>query len=397
VSRPRIGIVGAGIVGLAVARRLQAARGADVTVFDKETEVATHQTGRNSNVVHSGVYYKPGSLKARLSRRGVGLLKEYCLANGLPYEEPGKVIVAVDEAELPRLEQLAARAVENGIPDTRLISAAELRDREPSIVGLKALLIPSTGIVQYKAIAEALAAEIVAHGGEMVLGQEVVSIKADAGSTRVFTSHGERTFDYVIACAGLGSGKLARKAGASSDPQIVPFRGEYWELVPERSSLVNGLVYPVPDPRYPFLGVHFTPGIDGHVHVGPNAVPALALEGYRWRDVSVPDLWRSWTYPGTVRLAAKNLRMGIREITGSLSKSVFLRRAQAYLPDLVGSDLVRAGSGVRAQALGRDGALVDDFAIDRTPGLTVVRNAPSPAATASLAIAERIVEELPAI
>lgn len=394
MAAPRIGVIGAGIVGLAVARRLQQKLQADVTVLDKENVVAAHQTGHNSNVVHSGVYYPPGSLKATLCRRGVGLLRAYCMERGLPYDELGKVIVAVQTDELPRLHDLAKRAVDNGIPDTRVIDRAELREREPHVDGLAALLIPSTAVVSFPAIAEEFRADIEAAGGQFRLGSPVVEIASRDGGVVTTTDADEFVFDHVVVCAGLQSSMIAEMAGAPRDPEIIPFRGEYYSLVASRSDLVKGLVYPVPDPRYPFLGVHFTRGIDGHVHVGPNAVLALAQEGYRWRDVNVRQLWRSVSYPGMLRLARHHWRMGASEIVGSMSKSVFLRRARAYIPELTASDIVRAESGVRAQALKPDGNLVDDFVIHRLAGMTFVRNAPSPAATASLAIAEHIVDAL---
>lgn len=393
-SAPRVGVVGAGIIGLAVARQIARTVAADIKVFDKESSVASHQTGHNSNVVHSGVYYKPGSLKAVMTRRGVDLLRSYCLDRDLPYRELGKVIVAVDPSELPGLHDLAERAKENGIPNTRLIDSAELREREPSVEGIAALLIPSTGVVEFPRIAHSLADDVVARGGELLLGQEVTSIAARGQSVRVQTSKAAVSVDHLVVCAGLQSAQLAGFMGAPRDPEIIPFRGEYYELVPERSDLVRGLVYPVPDPRYPFLGVHFTPSTTGHVHVGPNAVLALAQEGYGWGDVSLRDLRRILSYSGMWRLAAQHWRTGVREVIGSASKSVFLKRAQVYIPTLTRSDIARSGSGVRAQAVRSDGSLVDDFVIDQLPGVTLVRNAPSPGATASLAIAEYVVERL---
>ncbi len=387
----RVGVVGAGIVGLAVARQLQQAMHVDVTVIDKEHTVAAHQTGRNSNVVHSGVYYPPGSLKATLCRRGGALLRSYCDEHGLPYEELGKVIVALRDDELPRLHDLAGRAEANGIPGTRLIDASELRDREPHVRGLSALLIPGTAVVDFRLIAERLAADVVQRGGELILGQPVTDIDVRSSGVHLATDAHERVFDHVVVCAGLQSSLLARLVGAPPDPEIIPFRGEYYEIVPERSDLIRGLVYPVPDPRFPFLGVHFTRGLGGHVHVGPNAVLALSQEGYRWSDVRLGDFWRTVTYPGMRKMARQHWRMGAREVGGSASKSIFFRRARAYVPDLSRSDLVRSGAGVRAQAVRRDGSLVDDFVIDHQPHVTLVRNAPSPAATASLAIAEHIV------
>ncbi len=390
----RVGVIGAGIVGLAVARRLQQAMNVDVTVIDKESTVAAHQTGHNSNVVHSGVYYPPGSLKAILCRRGGELLRSYCTERQLPYEEFGKVIVAVRDDEIPRLLDLASRAQANGIPGSRVIEPSELHDREPHVAGLSALLIPGTAVVDFRIIAERLATDVVENGGELVLGHAVTRIDAQSSVVHIATDVHEQVFDHLVVCAGLQSSLLARLAGAAPDPEIIPFRGEYYEIRPEHTDLIRGLVYPVPDPRFPFLGVHFTRGLGGHVHVGPNAVLALSQEGYRWSDVRLRDFWRTVRYPGMRKMARQHWRMGAQEVGGSLSKSLFFRRARAYVPDLTRADLVRAGSGVRAQALQRDGRLVDDFVIDHQPHVTLVRNAPSPAATASLAIAEYIVREM---
>ena len=387
----RVGVVGAGIIGLAVARRLQQAMNVEVTVIEKEHTVAAHQTGHNSNVVHSGVYYPPGSLKARLCRRGSELLRTYCTERALQYEEVGKVIVALRDEEMPRLFDLASRAEANGIAGSRLIDASELRHREPHVQGLSALLIPGTAVVDFRSIAEQLATDVAQAGGRIILGHAVKEIATRSSAVHVATDAGEQAFDHLVVCAGLQSSLLARLAGASSDPEIIPFRGEYYEIVPERADLIRGLVYPVPDPRFPFLGVHFTRGLGGHVHVGPNAVLAMSQEGYRWRDIKGRDLWHTLKYPGMRTMASRHWRMGAREICGSASKSLFLHRARAYVPELSRNDLVRSGAGVRAQALHRDGSLVDDFAIDHQTRVTLVRNAPSPAATASLAIAEHIV------
>jgi (S)-2-hydroxyglutarate dehydrogenase len=390
-STARIGVIGAGIIGLSVARRLLQTMSVEVTVIDKESTVAAHQTSHNSNVVHSGVYYSPGSLKSKLCRRGGELLRAYCAERQLPYDVVGKVIVALREDELPHLFELANRAKANGIVGSRLIDAAEFRGREPHVRGLSALLIPETAVVDFRRIAEVLAADIVRSGGDVILGHPVTEIHVGNNTVRVATEVDEQIFDHLVVCAGLQSSQLARMVGASSDPEIIPFRGEYYEIAPGRTDLIRGLVYPVPDPRYPFLGVHFTRGLDDNVHVGPNAVLALSQEGYRWSDIRVRDVWRTARYPGTRKMARQHWRMGARELCGSVSSSIFLRRAREYVPELTSTDLVRSGTGVRAQALHRDGRLVDDFVIDHQPRLTLVRNAPSPAATASLAIAEHIV------
>jgi (S)-2-hydroxyglutarate dehydrogenase len=394
VTTARIGVIGAGIVGLSVALRLQQAMEVEVTVIDKESTVAAHQTSHNSNVVHSGVYYPPGSLKARLCRRGGELLRAYCAERRLPYREVGKVIVAVRDDEMPRLFELVTRAKANGITGARLIDASELREREPHVQGLSALLIPETAVVDFRIVAEQLAGDIEGRGGEVILGHPVLGIDVRSTGVHVSTDAHQLVFDRLVVCAGLQSSLVARMVGAAPDPEIIPFRGEYYEIPPEHAELVRGLVYPVPDPRYPFLGVHFTRGLGGHLHVGPNAVLAMSQEGYRWSDVRLRDVWRTFKYPGMRKMARQHWRMGAREIGGSMSKSVFLHRAQAYVPDLMRTDLVRSGAGVRAQALHRDGSLVDDFVIDHQARVTLVRNAPSPAATASLAIAEHIVGEM---
>jgi len=390
----RIGVVGAGIVGLAVARRLAEVTGAEITVFEKEDAVATHQTGHNSGVVHSGIYYKPGSLKATLCRRGVGLLRGFCAEHGLAYNEIGKVIVARDEVEVTRLRDLETRAAGNGVPGVRSLGPEELREIEPHVVGLAALHSPTTAIVDFKAVARALAEDVAELGGQILLGHAVTRIDRDGEGVAVYSNGGRYQFDRLVLCAGLQSDTVAKLAGDDPGPAIVPFRGEYYRLVPERAHLVNGLVYPVPDPAYPFLGVHLTPRIDGTVDVGPNAVLALATEGYRRLDVRPGELLRTLAWPGTTRLFRRHWRMGVHEYHGSLSKRAFTAAARAYVPELTTADLVAAPAGVRAQAVDRDGSLVDDFRISALGPVTAVRNAPSPAATSSLAIAEHVVDRL---
>ena len=391
----RIGVVGAGLVGLAVARRLAEVLGATVTVFDKETDVAVHQSGHNSGVVHSGIYYAPGSLKATLCRRGVGLIKDFCAEHELEYREIGKVVVARNEAEVVRLRDLEQRAHANGVPGVKWLGAEELREIEPRVRGLAALHSPSTAIVDYRGIARAMAGDLEKHGGQLLLGRAVTGITPVGERVGVQDGRGERhVFDSLVVCAGLQSDAMARLAGDTAGPAIVPFRGEYFRLVPQRADLVRGLVYPVPDPAYPFLGVHITPRIDGSVDVGPNAVLALAREGYRRRDVNLLDLGRTLAWPGTLRLFRRHWRMGAHELYGSFSKRVFTAAAQDYVPELTVRDLVRAPAGIRAQAVDRDGSLVDDFRISTLGPVTAVRNAPSPAATASLAIAEHVVDRI---
>ena len=403
----RVGVVGAGILGLAVARRVtQVMPGAEVTVLDKEDRVAAHQTGHNSGVVHAGLYYPPGSLKATLCRRGTTLLRAFCEQHGLPYDECGKLVVAVDDSERPALERIRQRSVANAVPGLRELDAAGLREVEPHAAGVAALHSPHTAITDFVAVSRALAREVQDGGGRVLLGRAVTGVERTAtgpGGVVVTTRRsglsraddGERfTFDRLVVCAGLQSDVVARWAGDDAGPAIVPFRGEYWTLRPERTSLVRGLIYPVPDPAYPFLGVHFTRRVDGRVDVGPNAVLALAREGYRRRDLAPRDLRDTLAWPGFQALARRHWRMGAAELAGSASRTLFMRRARRYVPEVTAADVVPAPAGVRAQAVDRDGSLVDDFRISGLGPVLAVRNAPSPAATSSLAIAEHVTERL---
>lgn len=384
-------MVGAGIVGLAIARRLAETRpGVTVTVLDKEDRVAAHQTGHNSGVAHAGLYYAPGSLKATLCRRGIGLLKEYCTGRNLPYEECGKVVVARDASELAALEEIEHRATANGVPGLRRLTGGELREIEPHAAGVAALHSPTTAIVDFPAVARAFADDVAGGGGEVRLGFEVVRLGRAGDRVTVASPHEELTFDRLVVCAGLHSDRVARLAGDSPAPAIIPFRGEYYRLVPSRTDLVRGLIYPVPDPRYPFLGVHFTRRVDGGVDVGPNAVLALAREGYRRRDIRPRDLWETIRWPGFRHLARRHWRTGARELYGSAVRRAFVAEARGFVPSLRAADVVAAPAGVRAQAVDPDGSLVDDFRIGRVGPVVTVRNAPSPAATSSLAIAEHI-------
>lgn len=389
----RIGVVGAGIVGLAVARRLtEDAPDATVTVLEKEDGIAQHQTGRNSGVVHAGIYYAPGSLKATLCRRGVGLLRAYCDERGIPIEDCGKLVVALDATELDRLRELERRAAANGVPGVRWLERDELREIEPHASGVAGLHSPTTAITDYRAVAAAFADDVRAAGGSVVCGAAVRRITPGQASVRVQTEEDTFDLDLLILCAGLQSDRVARLAGDHPDPAIVPFRGEYYRLRPEREHLVRGLLYPVPDPAYPFLGVHFTRRVNGGVDVGPNAVLALAREGYRRRDVRLGDLRATLGSRGFRALARKHWRMGAHELRGSLSKRAFAAEARRYVPDVSPDDLVPATAGVRAQAIDPDGSLVDDFRIHRLGRVVAVRNAPSPGATSSMAIAEHIAE-----
>ncbi|MFD8816799.1 L-2-hydroxyglutarate oxidase [Streptomyces sp. NPDC059627] len=386
-----VGVVGAGIVGLATAREIALRRpGTRVVVFEKEQEVSRHQTGHNSGVVHAGIYYTPGSLKADLCVRGVSLLREYCQDRQLPYDEIGKLVVAVREDELGRMRNLYERAKNNHVPELRRISREEIGELEPHVGGIAALHSPRTAITDYPAIARAFAKDVVDSGGEVRLGFPVTSITTVPGGIEVASGEDRVRVDRLILCAGLQSDSVARLAQDRQEPRIIPFRGEYMLLRPDRAHLVRGLVYPVPDPRYPFLGVHFTPRVDGSVEVGPNAVLALAKEGYRRTKVSPRDLLALAAYPGAWRMAGRHWRTGIKEYRGSFSAAAFMKDAKLYVPGVGVRDVVRGGAGVRAQALDRDGTLVDDFRIHRVGRITAVRNAPSPAATASMAIAEHI-------
>ncbi len=389
----RVGVVGAGIIGLAVARRVSELRpGAVVTVLEKEQEIATHQTGRNSGVVHAGIYYAPGSLKARLCRRGVELLRAYCGDRGIPVEECGKLVVALDEREVERLRELERRGTANGVPGLRWLDAGELREVEPHAAGIAGLHSPTTAITDYRAVARALADDVRAAGGSILLGAEVTAIRLD-GAARVDAAGDTFEFDRLVVCAGVHSDRVARLAGDTREPTIVPFRGEYYRLAPGREGLVRGLLYPVPDPAYPFLGIHFTRRIEGGVDVGPNAVLALAREGYRRRDVRLRDVADTLRSPGFRALARAHWRTGVRELRGSLLKRAFAAEAARYLPGITADDLLPAPAGVRAQALNPDGSLLDDFRIHRIGPVTAVRNAPSPGATSSLSIAEHIVDQ----
>ncbi len=395
MAETRVGVVGAGILGLAIARRLTETRpDVTVTVLDKEDRVAAHQTGHNSGVAHAGLYYAPGSLKATLCRRGIGLLKEYCTDRNLPYEECGKVVVARDASELAALDEIERRATANGVPGLRRLTGGGLREIEPHAAGVAALHSPTTAIADCPAVARAFAADVAAAGGEIRLGFEVVRLGRAGDRVTVASPHEELVFDRLVVCAGLQSDRVARLAGDAPAPAIIPGRGEYARLVPSRTDLVRGLIYPVPDPRYPFLGVHFTRRVDGGVDIGPNAVLALAREGYRRRDVRPGDVWETVRWPGFRHLARRHWRTGAKELYGSAVKRAFVAEARGFVPALTAADVVAAPAGVRAQAVDPDGSLVDDFRIGRVGPVVTVRNAPSPAATSSLAIAEHVVERL---
>jgi (S)-2-hydroxyglutarate dehydrogenase len=391
-SRSDVLIVGGGIVGLAVAlevtRRFPRLR---LLLLEKEDRVGRHQSGHNSGVIHSGIYYKPGSLKATLCVEGARAMVDFCRAHGLPHQVCGKVIVATSEEEFPRLEELRRRGEANGLTDLRLISAEELRDIEPHASGLRALAVPSTGITDYAAVCEKYAELTSMQGGTILTSTAVTGVREPGGEVVVETNAGEFSAKYFVNCAGLFSDRLARMAGAQPEVMVVPFRGEYYHFIPERSSLVKGLIYPVPDPQFPFLGVHFTRRISGTVDAGPNAVLAFRREGYRNSDFSLRDTASSLAFPGFWQMAAKHWRSGLHELHRSYSKAAFVRALQRLLPEVRDRDLVPGGSGVRAQALRRDGTLVDDFLFVPKGRMLHVLNVPSPAATASLVIGREIV------
>jgi L-2-hydroxyglutarate oxidase len=388
VSARTVTIVGGGIIGLALARRLSST-GFAVTVLEKEPRWAAHQTGHNSGVIHAGPYYKPGSLKATMCLAGNRSMTAFAKEHGIAYETTGKLIVATEDAEVGRLDALAERAAANGVT-CRLISIEEAREYEPHLGGVKALRVENTGIIDYTAVSTKLAELATENGAELVLGARVRSIEDSGDRVVVEHDHGRVESDLLINAAGLHSDSIARLAGMKPSVRIVPFRGEYFELSSDRRDLVNGLIYPVPDPEMPFLGVHLTRMIDGSVHAGPNAVLAFAREGYRWSTLSPRDLWGTLTFPGFLRFASRNVSVGAQEMIRSFSKRRFARDLARLVPEITTADLVPAGAGVRAQAFGRDGKLVDDFVIQQNRNQIHILNAPSPAATSALEIAEHI-------
>jgi L-2-hydroxyglutarate oxidase len=392
VSEPfDVAVVGGGIVGLATSYQLLRGQpGLRLVVLEKEEGLARHQTGRNSGVIHSGIYYRPGSVKARTCVDGARMMKDFCRAQGIHFETCGKVVVATEESEIPALEELHRRGAANGVPGLSMIGPERLREIEPHAAGIRALHVPGAAIVDYSEVAEKLGVLVTAMGGQIRTGTRVEGVHPDTDGLSIETSRDVVRCRHLIGCAGLHSDRLARWEGAEVATRIVPFRGEYYELVPERSSLVQGLIYPVPDPRFPFLGVHFTRKVKGGVEAGPNAVLALRREGYRKSQVHPRDLAEVLTYPGFWRLAAKYWRTGFGEIYRSFVKRAFVAALRKLVPEVRAQDLRPGGAGVRAQALAPDGKLVDDFVIIERPRALHVVNAPSPAATASLAIGEEI-------
>jgi L-2-hydroxyglutarate oxidase len=387
-----VAVVGGGIVGVASALELSVRSRVTVAVLEKEDRLAAHQTGRNSGVIHSGLYYRPGSLKATLCAEGRSRLLDFCRSHGVGAETCGKVVVATREEHLPRLTELAARGRENGLAGLRLLGKDELHDLEPHAAGLAGLHVPETGIVDYARVTEAMARELERRGGILALGARLLSVASDGDRWRLVTTAGEASCRFLVGCAGLESDRVARLSGVDPGVRIVPFRGEYYELREDRRSLVRNLIYPVPDPRFPFLGVHFTRRITGGVEAGPNAVLAFRREGYTKTSFSLRDTAATLLWPGFWTLAGTYLATGLGEFWRSWNKRAFVAALRELVPEIEASDLVAGGSGVRAQALGPDGRLVDDFHVVEAPRQIHVLNAPSPAATASLAIGRVVAE-----
>ena len=393
-TRVDVVVVGGGIIGLATADAIMTLLpGVTVSVLEKEASVATHQTGRNSGVVHAGIYYAPGSMKADLAARGGDRIVDFCAEHGIAHDRCGKLVVATTDAQRPRLDALAERARANGVAVTGLTPEAA-REHEPHVACVAALHVAATGRADFAGVAHALAEQIIAEGGEVRTGTTAGRARPTAGGWKVETTSGSVHARFLVGCAGLHADRVAHRSGASSDVRILAFRGEYLDVIGQSADLVHGLVYPVPDPRLPFLGVHLTRGLDGHVHAGPNAVLALAREGYRWSDVSLRDLASTLTWPGTARLVGRYWRPGFDEMVRSLSRRRFMTAAQQLVPNLDAADVTRAPAGVRAQAVDRRGALLDDFhLVDGERSLHVL-NAPSPAATASLEIGALVADRV---
>jgi len=388
----KVSIIGGGIVGLATAfELLRRFPHLQLLLLEKESGPARHQTGHNSGVLHCGLYYKPGSTKARLAVEGIRKMVEFCAEHNVPFEQCGKIVIATEPEELSRLDALLDRGIANGLQGLRKLSAEEIREIEPHAAGLAAIRVPQEGIVDFPAVAEALVKEIVSRGGEVRFSSEVLGLEERNG-WRIQTSSGEFDADYLMNCAGLHCDRISRMAGNHDSTRIVPFRGEYFKLREERQYLVRHLIYPVPDPKFPFLGVHFTRMIHGGVEAGPNAVLALAREGYHKSDIAIRDMVDTFTYSGFWRFFLRYPGMCWDEVKRSLSKALFCRSLQRLVPELRMDDLVEGGSGVRAQALSPQGELVQDFYFVQQPRALHVLNAPSPAATAALAIAGDVVE-----
>ncbi|MGO3858556.1 L-2-hydroxyglutarate oxidase [Neisseriaceae bacterium CLB008] len=398
MNKPNYAIVGGGINGLAVARQILIDHPeAQVTLFEKESQVAAHQSSHNSGVVHAGLYYEPGSLKAKLCRRGVTLVKNYCLEHDLPYEECGKLVVALTEDELPRLDAIYQKSLANNVPGVKMLYGDEIRTVEPNCIGVAALHSPETAIVSYGQIAEHIASELIRQGAVIELNSPVAKIEQGSSHITLTLANGrvyDRLFDYVVTCAGLQSDRLAANSGDSATPKIIPFFGQYYVVEEAYKHDVKGLIYPVPDPKYPFLGVHFTKRIDGEMTLGPNAFISKGRECYDGKKINFGDVFDYLGYRGFWRFARKNIPAAIREMKTVFSQRNFVSEAAKYVPSLAHVKVSPATRGIRAQAMQPDGSLVDDFVINKQGNITHIRNAPSPGATSSLAIAEYIVREV---
>lgn len=382
--------IGGGIVGTASALQLLQKKNLRILLIEAEDSLARHQTGNNSGVIHSGLYYKPGSLKALNCTRGREMLYEFCQSHSIPFDRCGKIVVATDESEIPALRMLEERGIANGLVGIKRLTKEEIKEYEPYANGIEALYVPQTGIVDYVAVTNKYARLIMKNGGEIKLNAKASSIKVNCNEIVVITEDDEFKTKYLVNCAGLFSDKVARMSGINPDVKIIPFRGEYYELKKEKQHLVKNLIYPVPDPQFPFLGVHFTRMIHGGIEAGPNAVLAFKRTGYKKTDIDLSQIAEMIFYSGFWKMAKKHYRMGIEEFRRSFSKKLFVKSLQKLIPDLTEDDIVPGGSGVRAQALDRDGKLLDDFRIIQTDKMIHVLNAPSPAATASLSIGDTI-------
>lgn len=388
-------VVGGGIVGLATAREiLRRSPGSRVVLLEKESGIARHQTGHNSGVIHTGVYYRPGSLKARLCVEGRAAMIRFCEANGISHSITGKLIVAIEESERARLLDILERGRANGVEGLELLDASALREREPHAIGVAAIWVPGAGIVDYVGVAEAMARDAVAMGAQILLLHEVRAIHREGAGIRIESTGGSLEATRLIACAGLQCDRVASQSGRVDDLRIIPFRGDYYRLRPEARSLIRSMIYPVPDPRYPFLGVHFTRRFDGEVWAGPNAVLSLAREGYARTSFSISDAIDSAAWPGLWHIMSRHWRAGMAELWRDWVKEVYARDLARYVPEVRASDLLPGPSGIRAQAVARDGSFIEDFAIKSEGAEFHVMNAPSPAATSSLAIAREIVDRV---
>ncbi|MEY4003095.1 MAG: hypothetical protein RIT07_1137 [Bacteroidota bacterium] len=386
-------VVGGGIVGLSTALKIKEKQpGLNVLLLEKEADISAHQTGNNSGVIHSGIYYKPGSLKAENCIRGYSLLLDFCKENQIPVDLCGKVIVATKEEELGQLEKLYQRGVDNGLAGLKYLSKAEIQEREPHCSGIKGIFVPQTGIVNYRLVSKKIAEKFIQLGGHVLTSHKVIGVEAQPGRVEVITSQKTIVCKLMVNCAGLYCDKIAEMAGQNLDVRIIPFRGEYYSIKPEKAHLVENLIYPVPDPNFPFLGVHFTRRISGEIEAGPNAVFAFRREGYKRTSFNWSEFWQSMLWRGFRKVAVKYWKTGLGEYYRSFSKAAFTKALQELVPDIREEDLLPAGAGVRAQACDKDGGLIDDFYIREAPGCIHVLNAPSPAATSSLSIGDTISE-----